>query len=85
MSQGAGCAILFSSIQKKKEGDNMKHHGDTFSLANGVAIPLVESLPLYDLGLSWLIPAAVFGLAASLLRSHARKAEKVFSKPNEEL
>ena len=53
--------------------------------ANGVAIPLVESLPLYDLGLSWLIPAAVFGLAASLLRSHARKAEKVFSKPNEEL
>ena len=53
--------------------------------ANGVAIPLAESLPLYDLGLSWLIPAAVFGLAASLLRSHARKAEKVFSKPNEEL
>ena len=53
--------------------------------ANGVAIPLVESLPLYDLGLSWLIPAAVFGLAASLLRGHARKAEKVFSKPNEEL
>ena len=50
-----------------------------------MAIPLVESLPLYDLGLSWLIPAAVFGLAASLLRSHARKAEKVFSKPNEEL
>lgn len=53
--------------------------------ANGVAIPLVESLPLYDLGLSWLIPAAVFGLAASLLRSHARKEERVFSKPNEEL
>ena len=53
--------------------------------ANGVAIPLVESLPLYDLGLSWLIPAAVFGLAASLLRGHARKAEKVFSRPNEEL
>ena len=53
--------------------------------ANGVAIPPVESLPLYDLGLSWLIPAVVFGLAASLLRSHARKAEKVFSKPNEEL
>ena len=53
--------------------------------ANGVAIPLVENLPLYDLGLSWLIPAAVFGLAASLLRSHARKAEKVSSKPNEEL
>ena len=39
LSQGAGCAILFSSIQKKKEGDNMKHHGETFSLANGVAIP----------------------------------------------
>ena len=53
--------------------------------AHGVRIPFVASLPLYDLGLSWLIPAAVFGLAASLLRGHARKAEKVFSKPNEEL
>lgn len=33
----------------------------------GVSIPLVEALPLYDLGLSWLLPAAVFGLAAQLL------------------
>lgn len=35
--------------------------------AHGINIPVVPSLPLYDLGLSWLIPAAVFGLAASLL------------------
>ena len=33
----------------------------------GVKLPLVEALPLYDLGLSWLLPAAVFGLAAQLL------------------
>ena len=33
----------------------------------GVKLPLVEALPLYDLGLSWVIPAAVFGLAAAAL------------------
>ena len=33
----------------------------------GVSIPLVEALPLYDLGLSWVLPAVVFGLAAQLV------------------
>ena len=44
----------------------------------GVKLPLVEALPLYDLGLSWLLPAAVFGLAAQLLTllSGVRCAEK---------
>ena len=53
--------------------------------AHGVNIPVVPSLPLYDLGLSWLIPAAVFGLAASLLPGHSRThEERVFQRPNEE-
>ena len=53
--------------------------------AHGVNIPVVPSLPLYDLGLSWLIPAAVFGLAASLLPSRARSREKrIVPLPNEE-
>ena len=53
--------------------------------AHGVNIPVVPSLPLYDLGLSWLIPAAVFGLAASLLPFHARSREKrIAPLPNEE-
>ena len=33
----------------------------------GVSIPLVEALPLYDLGLSWVLPAIVLGLAAQLV------------------
>ena len=33
----------------------------------GVSVPLVEALPLYDLGLSWVLPAVVFGLAAQLV------------------
>ena len=33
----------------------------------GVSTPLVEALPLYDLGLSWVLPAVVFGLAAQLV------------------
>ena len=53
--------------------------------AHGVNIPVVPSLPLYDLGLSWLIPAAAFGLAASLLPGHAQpREERVFQRPNEE-
>ena len=53
--------------------------------AHGVNIPVVTSLPLYDLGLSWLIPAAVFGLAASLLPFRARSREKrIVPLPNEE-
>ena len=53
--------------------------------AHGINIPVVPSLPLYDLGLSWLIPAAVFGLAASLLPFRARSREKrILPLPNEE-
>ena len=53
--------------------------------AHGVNIPVIPSLPLYDLGLSWLIPAAVFGLAASLLPFRARSREKrIVPLPNEE-
>ena len=46
----------------------------------------MANLPLYDLGLSWLLPAVIFGLAASLLsgRSQAREA-RVFQRPHEEL
>ena len=54
--------------------------------ANGIHIPFMANLPLYDLGLSWLLPAVIFGLAASLLpgRSQAREAH-VFQCPHEEL
>ncbi len=54
--------------------------------ANGIRIPFMANLPLYDLGLSWLLPAVIFGLAASLLsgRSQAREA-RVFQRPHEEL
>ena len=54
--------------------------------ANGIHIPFMANLPLYDLGLSWLLPAVIFGLAVSLLpgRSQAREA-RVFQRPHEEL
>ena len=54
--------------------------------ANGIHIPFMANLPLYDLGLSWLLPAVIFGLAASLLsgRSQTREA-RVFQRPHEEL
>ena len=54
--------------------------------ANGIHIPFMANLPLYDLGLSWLLPAVIFGLAASLLpgRFQTREA-RVFQRPHEEL
>ena len=54
--------------------------------ANGIHIPFMANLPLYDLGLSWLLPAVIFGLAASLLpgRPQTREA-RVFQRPHEEL
>ena len=54
--------------------------------ANGIRVPFMANLPLYDLGLSWLLPAVIFGLAASLLsgRFQAREA-RVFQRPHEEL
>ena len=53
--------------------------------ANGIHIPYVANLPLYDLGLSWLLPAVIFGLAASLLPGRSQTRETcVFQRPNEE-
>ncbi len=54
--------------------------------ANGIHIPFMANLPLYDLGLSWLLPAVIFGLAASLLPGRSRTREaRVFQRPHEEL
>ena len=53
--------------------------------ANGIHIPFMANLPLYDLGLSWLLPAVIFGLAASLLPGRSQTREtRVFQRPNEE-
>lgn len=54
--------------------------------ANGIHIPFMANLPLYDLGLSWLLPAVIFGLAASLLPGRPQTCEaRVFQRPHEEL
>ena len=54
--------------------------------ANGIHIPFMANLPLYDLGLSWLLPAVIFGLAASLLSGRFQTREaRVFQRPHEEL
>lgn len=54
--------------------------------ANGIHIPFMANLPLYDLGLSWLLPAVIFGLAASLLSGRSQTREAcVFQRPHEEL
>ena len=54
--------------------------------ANGIHIPFMANLPLYDLGLSWLLPAVIFGLAASLLPGRSQTCEaRVFQRPHEEL
>ena len=54
--------------------------------ANGIHIPFMANLPLYDLGLSWLLPAVIFGLAASLLSGRSQTLEaRVFQRPHEEL
>ena len=52
--------------------------------ANGVAIPLVESLPLYDLGLSWILPAVIFAAAAALLAPLFRSRESGAPVPQKE-
>ena len=53
---------------------------------NGIHIPFMANLPLYDLGLSWLLPAVIFGLAASLLSGRFQTREaRVFQRPHEEL
>ena len=53
----------------------------------GVALSFVEALPLYDLGLSWILPAAAFGLIAALpgLFTHSRsRSGHTFHNPTEE-
>ncbi len=53
--------------------------------AYGVTIPFVASLPLYDLGLSWILPAVIFGLAAALLPGRAKSHEETtLRRANEE-
>ena len=55
--------------------------------AHGVALSFVEALPLYDLGLSWILPAAAFGLIAALrgLFTHSRsRSGHTFHNPTEE-
>ena len=55
--------------------------------AHGVALSFVEVLPLYDLGLSWILPAAAFGLIAALpgLFTHFRsRSGHTFHNPTEE-
>ena len=47
----------------------------------------MEALPLYDLGLSWILPAAAFGLIAALpgLFTHSRsRSGHTFHNPTEE-
>ena len=53
----------------------------------GVSLTFVEHLPLYDLGLAWVVPAVVLGLIAALpgLRSHSRsRSGQTFHSPTEE-
>ena len=55
--------------------------------AHGVALSFMEALPLYDLGLSWILPAAAFGLIAALpgLFTHSRsRSGHTFHNPTEE-
>ncbi len=40
----------------------------------GVAVPLIGSLPLSELGLGWIVPAVVFGIAAFAVSKLRKKA-----------
>ena len=53
----------------------------------GVSLTFVEHLPLYGLGLAWVVPAVVFGLIAALpgLFTHSRsRSGQTFHSPTEE-
>ena len=55
--------------------------------AHGVEMSFMESMPLYDLGLSWILPAVAFGLLAALpgLLTHSRsRSGQTFHSPTEE-
>lgn len=51
--------------------------------AHGVELTFVESLPLYDLGLTWVLPAVVFGLLGALPGLFTRGSQSI-GKPTEE-
>ena len=48
-------------------------------------LPFLEALPLYDLGLSWILPALIFALAAALLCALFHPSRASSPKPGEEL
>ena len=54
--------------------------------AHGVSLAFVEKLPLYELGLSWILPAAAFGLAAAAVAAlrHSHQG-RTFHKPEKEV
>lgn len=51
--------------------------------AHGVELTFVESMPLYDLGLTWVLPAVVFGLLGALPGLFTRSGQPI-GKPTEE-
>ena len=53
--------------------------------ANGIHIPFMANLPLYDLGLSWILPAVIFAAAAALLNPLFRSNRAGSPEPRKEL
>ena len=53
--------------------------------ANGIHIPFMANLPLYDLGLSWILPAVIFAAAAALLNPFFRSNRAGSPEPRKEL
>ena len=51
----------------------------------GLSTPLVEALPLYDLGLSWILPAIIFAAVAALLNPLFRSNRAGSPEPRKEL
>lgn len=47
-------------------------------------LPFLEALPLYELGLSWILPALIFALAAALLCALFHPSRASSPKPGEE-
>ena len=48
-------------------------------------LPFLEALPLYELGLSWILPSLIFALAAALLCALFHPSRASSPKPGEEL
>ena len=51
---------------------------------SGGLAPFLEALPLYDLGLSWILPAVIFAAAAALLAPLFRSRESGSPVPQKE-